>query len=58
MGAAHPEVWRPTAEQIDAANVTRLMRAHGIERFDELVARSIAEPWWFWDAVVDDLDLE
>ena len=58
MSAAHPEVWRPTADQIDAANVTRLMRAHGIERFDELVVRSIAEPWWFWDAVVRDLDLE
>ena len=58
MSAERPEVWRPTADQIDTANVTRLMRSHGIERFDELVARSIAEPWWFWDAVVHDLDLE
>jgi acetyl-CoA synthetase len=58
MTATHPEVWRPTAAQIDAANVTRLMRAHGIERLDRLVARSIADPSWFWDAVVQDLDLE
>ncbi len=58
MNATHAEVWRPTPEQIDAANVTRLMRTHGIERFDELVARSIADPTWFWDAVVHDLDLE
>ncbi|HEX3298663.1 MAG TPA: AMP-binding protein [Actinomycetota bacterium] len=58
MSTAHPEVWRPTPDQIEAANVTRLMHAHGIERFDELVARSIAEPWWFWDAIVHDLDLE
>jgi acetyl-CoA synthetase len=52
------EIWRPSAAQVDAANVTRLMRAHGIERFDTLVARSVAEPSWFWDAVVRDLDLE
>src|SRR5262249_29275537 len=58
MSPPHPEVWRPTPDQIDAANVTRLMRAHGIERFADLVAKSIAEPWWFWDAVIHDLDLE
>jgi acetyl-CoA synthetase len=58
MSAAQPEVWRPTAEQIDAANVTRLMRAHDIERFEDLVTRSIVDPAWFWDAVVRDLDLE
>jgi acetyl-CoA synthetase len=52
------EVWRPTDEQVDAANVTRLMRAHDIDRFEDLVRRSIDEPAWFWDAVVRDLDLE
>jgi acetyl-CoA synthetase len=58
MSAPHPEVWRPTPDQIEAANVTRLMRAHGIDRFDDLVARSISDPAWFWDAVVHDLDIE
>jgi acetyl-CoA synthetase len=58
MSAAQPEVWRPTPAQIDAANVTRLMRAHDIERFEDLVTRSIIDPAWFWDAVVRDLDLE
>jgi acetyl-CoA synthetase len=58
MSTPHPEVWRPTADQIDAANVTRLMRAHHIERFDDLVARSMSDPAWFWDAVVRDLDIE
>jgi acetyl-CoA synthetase len=58
MSASQPEIWRPTAEQIDAANVTRLMRAHGIQRFQDLVSRSITDPTWFWDAVVHDLDLE
>ncbi|MFL5790131.1 MAG: AMP-binding protein [Actinomycetota bacterium] len=58
MSAPRPEVWRPTADRIDAANVTRLMRTHGIERFDDLVDRSIADPTWFWDAVVRDLNIE
>ena len=58
MSGSQNEVWRPTAEQVEAANVTRLMRAHGIERFDDLVRRSIEDPAWFWDAVVHDLDLE
>jgi acetyl-CoA synthetase len=58
MSPMQKVVWRPTRAQIDAANVTRLMRAHGIERFEELVARSVAEPAWFWDAVVGDLDIE
>jgi len=34
MRAMDGEIWRPSAAQVDAANVTRLMRAHGIERFD------------------------
>ena len=52
------EMWRPTETQVEAANLTRLMRSHGIDRFDELVARSVDDPSWFWDAVVRDLDLE
>ena len=58
MSAPGSEVWRPTLEQIEAANVTRLMRAHGLPRFTDLVQRSISDPVWFWDAVVHDLDLE
>ncbi len=50
--------WRPTDAEVEAANVTRLMRTHGIETFAELAARSVAEVAWFWDAVVRDLDLE
>ena len=28
MNAPRAEMWRPTADRIDAANVTRLMRTH------------------------------
>ena len=43
MSASRPEVWRPDAAQIERPNVTRLMRAHDIERFEDLVARSIGD---------------
>jgi acetyl-CoA synthetase len=50
--------WRPSQEVVDRANITRLMRAHSIDSYDELVRRSSEEPAWFWDAVVADLDIE
>ncbi len=51
-------IWSPTAEYIERANVTRFMRAYGIETPEELVERSVADVAWFWDAVVHDLDIE
>jgi acetyl-CoA synthetase len=33
------------------------MRAHGITSVDELRRRSVADPAWFWDAVVADLGI-
>jgi acetyl-CoA synthetase len=54
-----PEVvWRPDAELITNSNVARFSHAHGIDDFDALLARSLAEPEWFWDAVVGFLGLE
>jgi acetyl-CoA synthetase len=35
-----------------ATNVGRFMATHDIERFDDLLRRSVEEPEWFWDAVV------
>ena len=51
-------VWHPPADLIDAANITRFMRKHGIEDPRALVERSIADQEWFWDAVVEDLGIE
>ncbi len=50
--------WSPTAELVEHANVTRFMRAHGIESCAELIRRSVAEPEWFWDAAAKDLGIE
>jgi acetyl-CoA synthetase len=50
--------WRPSPDYVENANVTRLMRAHGVESIDELRRRSVEDMAWFWDAVVKDLGIE
>ena len=57
-GAEDRFIWRPDAVTTEHANITCLMRAHGIATLAELSARSTADIAWFWDAVVRDLDLE
>jgi acetyl-CoA synthetase len=47
--------WEPTEEYLEGANVTRLMRRHGISDYRELVRRSTDDIEWFWNAVVEDL---
>ena len=50
-------MWSPSPEYVERANVTRFMRAHGIATYEELVARSVGDVEWFWDAVVQDLEI-
>ena len=50
--------WEPTPEYVERANVTRLMRAHGLATIDELRRRSVEDVEWYWDAAVRDLGLE
>ena len=49
--------WEPSPEYVERANVTRLMRAHGIPTLEELRRRSVEDIAWYWDAAVKDLDL-
>ena len=51
-------VWEPTEEYIENANVTRLMRKHGIEDYRELVRRSQEDTEWFWTAAIEDVGIE
>jgi len=51
-------VWRPTAEIVERANLTRLQRRAGAASYADLVRRSCDEPEWFWPLVVDDLGLD
>jgi acetyl-CoA synthetase len=50
--------WEPTPDYVENANVTRLMRKHGIEGFHQLVKRSQDDIEWFWDAVIEDVGIE
>ncbi|HEX2675382.1 MAG TPA: AMP-binding protein, partial [Polyangiales bacterium] len=61
-------VWRPSAERIERANVTRLMRKLGyavdatdpaaVEREARaFVQRSGDDPEWFWNAALEDMQL-
>jgi acetyl-CoA synthetase len=47
----------PSPATIEAANTTRFARAHGLDGHADLLVRSLAEPEWFWDAVVRHLSL-
>lgn len=49
--------WIPSAEDLDRSVTAAFMTAHGIDRYEELAARSVADPEWFWSAVVDFLGL-
>jgi acetyl-CoA synthetase len=50
--------WRPTEKDVERANVTRFMGAHGIETYDDLIRRSQDDVEWFWDAAARDLEIE
>jgi acetyl-CoA synthetase len=52
-----PIVWRPTPEHIENANLTRFMRLHGIQDFNELLRRSTQDVAWFTEAVLEFLDI-
>jgi acetyl-CoA synthetase len=51
-------VWRPSAEVIESSRLTRFMRPLGIDTYEELLARSVADPDWFWDAAVKDMGVD
>jgi acetyl-CoA synthetase len=51
-------IWEPSAEVVEHANVTRLLRRAGCDGYLELVRRSAEDPEWFWPLVVEDLGLE
>jgi acetyl-CoA synthetase len=57
VGVVTDVIWSPTPAYVERANVTRFMRSHGIGAYEELVARSVGDVAWFWDAAVRDLDI-
>ena len=52
-----PIVWKPNKDYFENARLTEFMRAHHIDSFEELVARSTQDVAWFTDAVFKFLDI-
>lgn len=48
-------IWEPSAELLKHSNLSRFMRAHGLD-LAGLRERAL-DPQWFWDAVVTDLGI-
>ena len=51
-------IWRPTAEYLDGANLSRFMARYGIGSYEEMVRRSVEDVAWYWSQVERDLGLE
>src|SRR5437870_4884421 len=50
-------IWRPTPDVAERSRIGRFMRAHGLASLAELQRRSVADPEWYWPAVVADLGI-
>ncbi|HEY4377474.1 MAG TPA: AMP-binding protein, partial [Acidimicrobiales bacterium] len=49
--------WRPDPAAVGTTNVGRFMAAQHIGSFDELLARSVNDPAWFWGATAEFLGI-
>ena len=50
--------WRPTPAYIDHSRLKAFMERYGLKTLADLHQRSIDDPRWFWQAVLDDLQIE
>lgn len=50
--------WQPDEKAVAESNLQRFMDAHRIESYDALMQRSTEDTAWFWDAVLEDLDIQ
>lgn len=50
--------WQPNPQWIRESNLQRFMDRHNIASYDELLARSVTDIDWFWNAVMEDLDIQ
>ncbi|RZL91161.1 MAG: AMP-dependent synthetase, partial [Variovorax sp.] len=49
-------VWRPDTAMVEEANLTRFMRALGVDSFEALNERASLDPSWFHDELIRFLD--
>lgn len=53
MAIDHNDIWQPTSDHVERAQVTALARRLGVEGIDALYDLSLAEPERYWRAVND-----
>lgn len=51
-------VHEPSQEFIESTNVWRFMQEYGLDSYEELIEHTCGDIDWFWDEVVDYLDIE
>ncbi|MCL4475765.1 MAG: AMP-binding protein [Nitrospirae bacterium] len=51
-------VWKPGDDYIKRSRLKRFMERHRIKDFNELILRSTDDIEWFWNAVMEDLNIE
>ncbi|HEX9787679.1 MAG TPA: AMP-binding protein [Candidatus Binatia bacterium] len=51
-------VWQPTSEYMEPSRLKHFMNRHGIANLGELQQRSTHDLDWFWNAVLEDLQIE
>jgi acetyl-CoA synthetase len=50
--------WQPTPEYVERSRLKRFMDRHGIASVAELMRRSTQDLEWFWNAVMEELDIQ
>ncbi|MEW1808691.1 AMP-binding protein [Pseudarthrobacter sp. NPDC080039] len=58
FGASPDAAWRPGPEVRERSRLLRAMEQWGIQDLEQLHARSIADPEWFWRAAAEDLRVD
>ena len=51
-------VHRPSGSFVESTNVWKFMEDYDIDGYDELIARTCGDIDWFWDEMIDYLDIE
>ncbi|HZI70676.1 MAG TPA: acetyl-coenzyme A synthetase N-terminal domain-containing protein, partial [Nitrososphaeraceae archaeon] len=51
-------VYIPTYEKIINSNISIFMRKHGITDYSQLIRRSTENMEWYWNAIIEYLNLE
>jgi acetyl-CoA synthetase len=50
--------WQPTPEYVERSRLKHFMDRHGIASLAELMRRSTRDLEWFWNAVMEELDIQ